>query len=430
VDEALREFLSAGLPDRPTPAIQGLDEAEHILDTSLAQARPRYFAFVGSSGLELAVLADALAACHDVNLATEAAAANLVEAQALRWVGELVGYPVGGGAFTSGGMVSNLTALAAARERALPGTRAEGLAGRRGAIYCSVDAHYSVARAAEILGLGSDSVRAIPLDGLRRMRLEETAAAIARDRASGAVPVAVVATAGTTLAGAVDPIEELADLCAEHAVWLHVDGAYGLPAAAVASTARLFAGLERADSVSVDAHKWLYLPKACGIVIVRDLRDLERAFFHRAMYIPHEEGELDPVDRTLEYSRPFRALKVWLAFRVHGAAAFRRAIERNLEQARLLAAEVRRYDDLELLLEPELTVVVFRHRPPGTSDLDRHNHELARALQRDGRVYVADAVVDGSTWLRPCFVNYRTHEDDVLALVAIAREVGAAIGAS
>jgi aromatic-L-amino-acid decarboxylase len=430
VDDALRDFLSAGRRAGPTSATQGLDEAEHILDTSLAQARPRYFAFVGSSGLEIAVLADALAACHDVNLATEAAAANLVETQALRWVGEFVGYPVGGGAFTSGGMVSNLTALAAARERAMPGTRTEGLAGRRGAVYCSVDAHYSVSRAVEILGLGSDSVRAIPVDGSRRMRPDQAAAAIERDRDAGVIPVAVVATGGTTLTGAVDPIAQLADVCAAHGVWLHVDGAYGLPAAAVPSAAPLFAGLSRADSVSVDAHKWLYLPKACGVVMVRELRDLERAFLHRAMYIPHEEGEVDPVDRTLEYSRPFRALKVWLAFRVHGADAFRGAIGRNLEQARLLAGEVRRHEDLELLLEPELSIVVFRHRPRAVRDLDAHNHELARALQRDGRVYVADAVVDSTTWLRPCFVNYRTSEDDVLALVEIALEVGRAVCAS
>jgi aromatic-L-amino-acid decarboxylase len=429
VDDALRDFLAGALPEGPTAAMQGLDEAARILDTSLAQARPRYFAFIGSSGLEIGVLADALAACHDVNLATEAGGANLVEAQALHWVGELVGYPVGGGAFTSGGMVSNLTALAAARERALPGSRLEGLGGRRGAVYCSLDAHYSVSRAAEILGLGSDWVRAVPLDDRRRMRTPDTAEAIARDRADGVTPIAVVATAGTTLTGAVDPIAPLAEVCAAEGVWLHVDGAYGLPAAAAPSTADLFDGLDRADSVAIDAHKWLYLPKACGVVIVRELADLERAFFHRAMYIPHEEGEIDPVDRTLEYSRPFRALKVWLAFRVHGAQAFRDAIERNLAQAQLLAEAVRRRADLELLLEPELSVVAFRHRPPGVTALDAHNHGLARALQRDGRVYVADAVVEGTTWLRPCFVNYRTREDDVLALVEIACEVGERLAA-
>jgi aromatic-L-amino-acid/L-tryptophan decarboxylase len=236
--------------------------------------------------------------------------------------------------------------------------------------------------------------------------------------------LAVVATAGTTLAGAIDPLEELAPICAERGVWLHVDGAYGLPAAAAPSTRRLFVGLDRADSVAVDAHKWLYLPKACSIVLVRDREALEAAFLHASSYLLHEEGEIDPVDRTLEYSRPFRALKLWLAFRVHGAQAFRDAVERNLELARLLADEIRRHHDLELLLEPELTVVLFRHRPRGIGDLDRHNLALGQALQRDSRVYVAPADVDGAIYLRPCIVNYRTGEDDVRALVELAREVG------
>ncbi len=427
VDDELRALLAGGLPENPTHAARGLEDAARILDESLAPCRPRYFAFVGSSGLEIGVLADALAACYDVNLATEAAAASIVEAQALRWLGELVGYPPGSGAFTSGGMISNLTALAAARERALPGVRATGLRGQATALYCSADAHYSVCRAAELLGIGSEGVRSIALDERRRMRADETAEAIARDRRAGVVPVAVVATAGTTLAGAVDPIGALADLCAGEGIWLHVDGAYGLPAAAAPSTAHLFADLDRADSVSIDAHKWLYLPKACSAVLVRDPATLESAFHHDADYIPNEDDELNPVDRTLEYSRPFRALKLWLALRVHGAEAFRQAIERNLAQARLLAAEVRRHDDLELLLEPELTIVPFRHRPPGVADLGRHNLALARTLQGDGRVYVSAAIVDGIACLRPCIVNYRTQDEDVLALVAIAREVGNAL---
>ena len=176
--------------------------------------------------------------------------------------------------------------------------------------------------------------------------------------------------------------------------------------------------------MTIDAHKWLYLPKACGVVLVRDGLALRRAFAHEEDYMPHEEGQFHAVDTTLEYSRPFRALKLWLAFRVHGAAAFRAAIGRNLAQAQLLAAEVKRYDDLELLMEPELSVVLFRHVPPGLTNVDDHNLRLAEALQADGRVYVGSAVARGRAWLRPCFVNYRTTDEDVLALVEIVREVG------
>ena len=283
-----------------------------------------------------------------------AGAADLVERQTLEWLGQAFGYPVATGTFSSGGTVSNMTALAAARERALPGSRHTGLSGRPCALYASSDVHESVTRAAELLGIGRDRVRRIPIDANRRMRADACAEAIDADRSAGVAPVAVVATAGTTLTGAVDPIDELADVCQARGVWLHVDGAYGLPAALVESHAPLFKGLARADSVSLDAHKWLFVPKACGVLMVREAEWLERAFSHDATYVPHEPGEHDAVDRTLEYSRPFRALKLWLALRVHGLAAFRSAIEGNLAEARLFADLVEERDELELLGQPEL----------------------------------------------------------------------------
>jgi aromatic-L-amino-acid decarboxylase len=424
IDERVRALLAAGLPERPTPAFVALDDAYRILDESIAQPRPRYFAFIGSSGLEIGVLADLLASCFDVNLARYAEAASEVERQATRWVAELVGYPAGSGTFTSGGTVSNLTALTAARERAAPGSRTSGLDGLRLAVYASEEAHYSVKRAVEILGLGAASLRLVPLDARHRLQPDALAQAIDADVAAGTTPVAVVASAGTTLTGAIDPLEAIAEICALRGVWLHVDGAYGLPAASTPSHRDRFAGLERADSVAIDAHKWLYLPKACSVVLVRDPRTLAGAFAHDEPYMPHEEEELHSADLGLEYSRPFRALKLWLAFRVHGAEAFRRAIARNLELARLLADEVRRHPDLELALEPELSIVPFRHVGAGVADLDAHNLRLGEALLHDGRVYLAPAVIDGHAYLRPCVVNYRTTEEDVLALVAIAREVG------
>jgi aromatic-L-amino-acid decarboxylase len=322
-------------------------------------------------------------------------------------------------------MLSNLTALAAARERAIPQVRRHGLGDRRPAVYCSAEAHYSVSRAAELLGIGSEWVRALPLDERRRLRCDALVQALDEDLASGVVPVAVVATAGTTLTGAIDPIAEIADVCAARGVWLHVDGAYGLPAAATAGAGPRFAGLERADSVSVDAHKWLYLPKACGVVLVRDAGTLSDAFSHEESYILHdEEHVLHACDTTLEYSRPFRALKLWLALRVHGAAAFRAALERNLRQAQLLAEAVRARDELELLVDPELSIVPFRHVPAGVDDLDAHNLRLARTLMSEGSVYVAPAVIDGMVCLRPCIVNFRTADDDVLELVEQACDVG------
>ena len=317
--------------------------------------------------------------------------------------------------------MSNTTALAAARERAIPGARRDGLGSTAAAVYCSRDAHYSVTRAVEMLGFGTRNLRAIEIDEHRRMRPDALEDAIRRDRAAGVVPVAVVATAGTTATGAVDPIDDIARICAEHGVWLHVDGAYGLPAAAVRPA--LFRGIDRADSLSVDAHKWLYLPKACGIVLVRRPADLRAAFSHHEGYL-HQDDRGEAVDMTLEYSRPFRALKFWLAFRAHGAAQFRAAIERNLAEAALLARAVRAHDDLELLDDPQLSVVPFRHLPTGGGDVDDHNRDLARRLLADGRVYVASATIDGAVFQRPCFVNFRTSDEDVLALVEVVRELG------
>jgi aromatic-L-amino-acid decarboxylase len=252
------------------------------------------------------------------------------------------------------------------------------------------------------------------------------AEAIGADRAAGRVPVAVIATAGTTLTGAVDPIGPLADVCEAEGVWLHVDGAYGVPAATAPSAAHLFVGLDRADSVTLDAHKWLFLPKACGVLLVRRREDLFDAFSHNESYIPHERSTGHMVDITLEYSRPFRALKLWLAFRAHGAEAFREAVENNLRQARLLYELVRENDALEPLCgPPPLSIVPFRH-VGSSGDLNEHNALLVRRLQDDGRVWVAPATVDGKLGLRPCFVNFRTTDDDVRVLVDIAVELGGA----
>jgi aromatic-L-amino-acid/L-tryptophan decarboxylase len=425
LDESVRRLLEAGLPDGPTPAHEALEDAARILDESIAQARPRYFAFIGSSGLEIGALADFLAHSYDINLAVDARAATQVEDQAVRWAAEFVGFPAGGGAFTSGGTISNVSALAAARERALPGSRHAGLDGRHVAVYCSQEVHYSVTRAVELLGIGSDNLRAIPLDALRRMRPDALEDAIANDVAHGVTPIAVIATAGTTLTGAIDPIGGIADVCEPRSIWLHVDGAYGLPAASVPARAGDFAGLDRADSCSIDAHKWLYLPKACGLVLVRDSDALAGAFAHEQGYLPHQRHELHAVDITLEYSRPFRALKLWLAFRAHGGDQFREAISQNLAEAELLYRRTQATEDFEVLeAPPQLSIVPLRHVPPGIGDVNDHNQALADAIQADGRIYLASALIDGEVWLRPCFVNFRTTEDDVLALLDVARELG------
>lgn len=418
----LAAALDAALPDLPSAPETALADAARVLDSSHCPSRPLFLAYVGSTGLEAGVLGAALMAAYDVNMAVAPGAVEALEEQALGWIGQLVGYPPADGAFTSGGMISNLTALAAARERALPGSRRHGYRGA-GAVYCSAEAHHSVARAVEISGLGSESLRNIPIDAQRRMRTSALRAAIARDRAQGVTPIAVVATAGTTLTGAVDPLAEIATVCAEHATWMHVDGAYGLPAAAAPSTRALFEGLDRADSVTVDAHKWLGIQKSCSVVMLRNRGPLSDAFHHDEQYMVHREGAFNAVDATLEYSRPSRSIPIWLALRIYGAGAFRAWIEQTLGHARAFADSLRGDAAFELLHEPMLSAVCFRHLPGHGSDVDAHNSRLAQAIADDGRVYLAGAVVDGRHCLRVCFVNFRTRRDDLATLLAVVREI-------
>jgi aromatic-L-amino-acid decarboxylase len=423
--------LREELPEGPGDVIADLDLAADVLDASLAQSRPRYFAYIGSSGLEVGALADLLAHSYDINLALDARAATQLERQAIDWLAAFLGFPAAAGSFTSGGTISNITALAAARERAIPGSRSTGMGSHRVALYCSAEAHYSVTRAAELLGIGRDNVRDVSIDDRRRMSPQALADLIDADVASGVTPIAVVATAGTTLTGAVDPIGAIADVCAARGVWLHVDGAYGLPAAGAPTSASLFAGLERVDSLSIDAHKWMFVPKACSAVLVRRTADLAAVFAHDEDYIPHEDDALNAVDVTLEYSRPLRALKLWLALRVHGARAFRSAIEGNLAQAQLLYGLASAHPDFQTREHPpQLSIVPIRHVWPGCADLDAHNDELCRAMQHDGRVFISPAVIDGQTWLRPCFTNFRTTPDDVRMALSVAAELGATVCAT
>ena len=297
-----------------------------------------------------------------------------------------------------------------------------GVGAREAAVYCSREAHHSVVRAVEVAGLGSDAVRRIELDDLRRMRPDVLAEALAADVAAGVTPMAVVATAGTTLTGAVDPLDAIADVCAAHGVWLHVDGAYGVPAAAVTSCAQRFAGLDRADSVTVDAHKWMGVQKSCSLVMLSRAGALSSAFAHQEQYMLHEEDVANPVDATLEYSRPVRSLKLWLAFRIYGAAAFRSWIAGTLALAHDLAASLREHPRFELLHEPQLSTVCFRHRGD-----DALNRRLASAVMRDGRVYLAPALVDGRACLRVCFTNFRTRPHHVRELVAVVEDIAAAV---
>lgn len=426
----LSQRLTESLPQRPAESTQVLADAVSVLDSSISPSRPLFLAYIGSSGLEAGVLASALSAVYDVNLATSAGAADALDAQTVRWLGEFFGYPVAEGHFTSGGQISNFTGVLVARENALPGTRTNGVPSAPLAVYCSAEAHHSNVRAVEAAGLGSRSIRKIPIDANRRMDAADLERQLAADVAAGVTPVAVIATAGTTLSGAVDPLDAIADVCERYGVWLHVDGAYGLPAAVSPQTADLFRGLERADSVTVDIHKWMGLQKSCSLFMVRHRGALVRAFGHDEQYMLHDQDSVNPVDRTFEYSRPFRALKPWLALKLYGADQFRTWIDHTIDLARQFTEAVRAHDRFELLHDPQLSTICFRALHVDEAKRNEFNSALAAAAQRDGRVFLASASIDEHTCLRVTFVNYRTTADDTASVLTVLDELATELAAS
>ena len=421
------ELLSGDIPEYGASARTALDQAADVLDQSIAQSRPRFFAYIGSSGLEVGAVADFLAASYDINLAVDARAASMLENQTSRWLGQFIGFHNARGLFTSGGTVSNITALAAARHRVVPESREWGNTVPL-AVYSSSEAHYSNKRAIELLGLGHRSLRTISIDDQHRLIPSELEKQIQEDIAAGITPMAIIASAGTTLTGAVDPLREIARIAQQYNVWLHVDGAYGAPAAGTPTAHDLFDGIDLADSVTIDAHKWLFVPKACSVVLVKDYAALAATFGHEEAYMPHEGVEPNPVDVTLEYSRPLRALKLWMGFVTHGASEFRDAIEHNLHLAQETYSRASVNPHFKVLPHrPQLSIVPLQHVPAGMTDpqeISDHNAKLCDAIVADGRVFLSPAIIDGHTWLRPCYTNFRTEIDDVDVLFDVIEELG------
>ena len=457
--EAALEFVGeyyAGLRDRPLfrkptseqvrPLLDGpvptagvaFDELlrtirEVIVEYSRHNAHPRFFGYVSSPGTPVASIGSMIASALNINLTSwrSAPAACEMERVVLKWLKQMLGYPAeAGGLLVSGGSMANFAALAAARSAKAPvNVVREGvnaLPGRMCA-YVSTEGHFSIRKAAGMLGLGESSVRAIETDARQRINLAALARAVEADRAAGHQPFCVVASAGTTATGAVDPIAQLATFAQREGLWLHVDAAYGGFAALAPSARDLFAGLDQADSVALDPHKWLFLPVGCGCVLYRDAAAARAAFAHDADYarpigLEHDEA-FAFWDYGPELSRPFRALDLWLVIRSAGLTGLAQAIEANIACAKHLENLVRESDDFEMLAPVELSIFCFRHKPRGFSgDLDRWNEELMLRLQRGGSSYLSNATVDGQFALRGCVLNYRTELADMERLLEDLRQ--------
>ena len=407
-EETMRLFA------RPWPE-EGLGSAALDDFATIAEhARPsggKFFGYVFGSGEPVSALGDLLASALNQNVGAwrSAPAAVTIERTVVGWLADAVGCSGFTGSLCGGGSAANLMALAMAREAKLPANE-EGT--RPGTVYASEQVHMSVPKAVALLGIGRANLRLIPVDDDLRMRTDALEAAIAADRRAGITPMAIVATAGTVSVGAIDPLPQLAEIASREGLWLHVDGAYGgLAALAVPDK---FRGLYLADSLSLDAHKWLYQPVDCGCLLFKDPQVARDTFAHSGDYVrvlaenPAETFAF--FEELMELSRRFRALKLWMSLQYHGKRAFKEAISRDLAHARLLAETIRSQPELELLAPVLLSAVCFRHR---TKD----NAGILRRVDLRGRVYLSNATVRDQFALRACFVNHRTTADDVRAIV-------------
>ena len=408
----LMDQLGGPVPEEPGDPLAAM---QTLVDTALANMQhgdhPRHFARVPGPSSFAGVLGDWLATGFNANVASWAGGSGpaTVELVVLEWLRELLGLPAGSeGVLLSGGSMANITALAVARQ-----------AGGPGVAYLSDQTHASIARGLTAMGFARD-IRVLPSDGEFRLTAAAVTDAMSADRAAGRRPAIVVASAGTTNTGAVDALPELAELCAAHDLWLHVDGAYGAPAALCGPGRAVLAGLERADSLVLDPHKWLFAPYDAGCLLVRRPGALAATFAMTPEYLVDvlaRAGEIDFRDRSLELSRRARALKLWLVFRSYGAARLREAIARGIALAEHAQRRVQDDARWELVTPASLGIVTFALRGVPDSEHARRAAELVAG----GYATVSSTTLRGRSVLRLCTINPRTTEaeiDETLARLA------------
>ena len=443
---AVREAVAIDVPEEPMAEDDLLDYLRAmVFEQSTLPGHPRFMAYVSGAGTVPGAAADLLAAGVNMNAGgwMLSPSATEIELKLTRTFASWFGLPQGsGGIVVSGGALANFVALKAARDhRAGWDVRRAGVAaGPPLAMYMSEETHVVSSRAADMLGLGTDAVRLVPVDDAYRIRVDALQAAIAADREAGARPFAVVASAGTVATGAVDPLGAIADLCGSEDLWFHVDAAYGGPAAFADDLRPLFAGIERADSIAFDPHKWLYTPLTGGCVLVRDMQTLPDSFSVTASYTFQDKERtgrgIDGTQLGPQFSRGFWALKVWLSLLAHGRRAYVRRISHDAELARYLGARVQERPDFELACPVGLSICCFRYVPPDLADgegrdayLDRLNERLMTDAQQEGRVFFSNAVLRGRFVLRTCIVNFRTEAEDLDAVLDVAAQTGARLDA-
>ena len=415
-------MLRTALPETPTPVRELVDIlARDVFPNSLKSDHPRFYAFVPSPTNFVSVIGDLLISGHNLFAGhwMAASAAGQIEINVIDWLNELVGFPgkAGGGILVSGGSMANLSAIATAREALLGGPNEKAI------VYCSDQTHSSMAKGLRLLGFRPEQKRTIATDDAYRLSVPALEAAIAADRAAGLVPFCVVANAGTTNAGAVDPLNGIADICAREKMWMHVDGAYGAAAAITERGKKALSGMERADSITLDPHKWLFQPYELGCLLVRDYTTLQKAFRveddDHADYLEDVtrwiKNDVNFYECGVQLTRSFKALKLWLSMRAFGLGEFRRAIEIGFEMADHAERTLRAAGTWEITTPSQMGVVTFRWKDAAKSaaEIDAITRGTVELMRADGYALVMSTVLSHRPVLRLCPINPSTNREEI-----------------
>jgi glutamate/tyrosine decarboxylase-like PLP-dependent enzyme len=414
-----------------------IDECRTVMELSRHNGHPRFFGYVASPSTAIGAYADLIASALNANITCwrSGPAGTEIEQLVVRWLGSLIRYDEDAkGLLTSGGSMANMIALLiASRRTAGVDVSRKGLWNVEApmTIYASEEVHMSIAKAADVLGFGRDQVRLVACDERQRMRVDSLISHLKADRDRGLRPFCVVGSAGTVNTGAVDRLEEIAEVAREFDLWFHVDGAYGAPGVLDERKSELFAGLERADSVSLDPHKWLFVPVDAGCLLFRDAAAAAAAFSTEDADYIKLHGHADDAafaywDYGVELSRRFRALKIWLTLGYYGVRRLAEAISEDNSLATYLGEIVTTADDFELLAPVELSICCFRYVPPelkgNDAELNKVNERIMEVVQKGGRAYLSNATVNGKFALRACITNFRTTKADIEQTVEAVRE--------
>ncbi len=430
----VQALLDEPLPEKPEDMESLLDEVgEKVFRTITNNVGPSYYGYITGGGNQVAILAEMIkASLNQNNLKWHSSPVSTeIERLVMRWVAEFIGYPASSaGVLLSGGSVANFNCLAVARKiKATADISDEGVYGSGPmTVYVSEEGHSSFDKAMDMLGLGKNYLRKIPVNSQMQINPKQLDEQIRADKNAGLHPICAIAVAGTTNSGAVDDLDAVAEICRRHDLWYHVDAAYGGPAAKVDGVSELFEGIDKADSVVVNPHKWMYVPFEAGGVLVKDPEHLRRTFSTIPDYLKSDlqnGGRTDLMEYNLPLTKEFKSLKVWMTIKAYGADRLRNEIASDIGKAQYLVELVKNDDRLELMAPAPLSIVCFRYNPGGIehAELDDLNDRIINEIEADGRVFLTGTKIAAKTALRVCFINHRTEKQHITRLVDVVLDI-------